>query len=329
MKDNLILERKIYISARRAAEITGYTSDYVGQLCRGGKLDSKMVGRSWFVLEESIISHRALNAKVPPEKIPSVISTSLGEDVLALAVSASRNEKPKELESSVLAYEKENAPLIPELKKKVESTFGSVVFPMIEVSKRSMNTPVFSTHVGQVSFNQSVLQNKKISHSPISFHRLNSSTFWPIVFIAFFVVSSVFFMQTFLSSSNFFKEPSLLTSSSFESVRALFQNLQEIKNSAFAFISGKDIKNSSVPPVDDSSTAPSSSGGLNGMAVIPSSNLASQDEIAKKGIKNSFSDEVKVSPDESGTAGVITPVFREATSSDFIYVLVPVSEKKK
>lgn len=49
---------KIYISAKRAAEITGYARDYVGQLCREGHVDAKMVGRSWYVYEPSIRAHR-------------------------------------------------------------------------------------------------------------------------------------------------------------------------------------------------------------------------------------------------------------------------------
>lgn len=49
---------KIYISSKRAAEVTGYAKDYVGQLCREGHVDAKMVGRSWYVYEPSIRAHR-------------------------------------------------------------------------------------------------------------------------------------------------------------------------------------------------------------------------------------------------------------------------------
>ena len=49
---------KTYISSKRAAEITGYAKDYVGQLCREGHVDAKMVGRSWYVYEPSIRAHR-------------------------------------------------------------------------------------------------------------------------------------------------------------------------------------------------------------------------------------------------------------------------------
>lgn len=58
MKDALILQDKKFISAKRAAVIFGYSSDYVGQLCREGKIECTMVGRSWFVSEESVLNHK-------------------------------------------------------------------------------------------------------------------------------------------------------------------------------------------------------------------------------------------------------------------------------
>src|SRR3989344_7520593 len=58
MDKALLLNGKKYISARRAALKTGYTSDYVGQLCRSKKVDAKLVGRGWYVLEKDIFSHK-------------------------------------------------------------------------------------------------------------------------------------------------------------------------------------------------------------------------------------------------------------------------------
>ncbi|MES2314364.1 MAG: helix-turn-helix domain-containing protein [Patescibacteria group bacterium] len=57
-KDQIIIDGKTYISARRGAEIAGYSADYVGQLCRAGKIDCAMIGRSWYVGEESILKHQ-------------------------------------------------------------------------------------------------------------------------------------------------------------------------------------------------------------------------------------------------------------------------------
>lgn len=56
--NELTIDGKLYISSKKAAEITGYAKDYVGQLCREGHVDARMVGRSWYVLESSIRAHR-------------------------------------------------------------------------------------------------------------------------------------------------------------------------------------------------------------------------------------------------------------------------------
>lgn len=78
MKDNLILQDKNYISAKRASIIFGYTSDYVGQLCRLGKLECKMIGRSWFVSEESVIKHREAVAS----DLNSKVNSNIGADTI-------------------------------------------------------------------------------------------------------------------------------------------------------------------------------------------------------------------------------------------------------
>lgn len=56
--DELDFDGKKYISSKRAATLTGYAKDYVGQLCREGRVDARLVGRSWYVYEESILKHR-------------------------------------------------------------------------------------------------------------------------------------------------------------------------------------------------------------------------------------------------------------------------------
>lgn len=62
--DELIIGDKTYISSKRAAKITGYAKDYVGQLCREGRVEARLVGRNWYVLEASIMEHR-FGAEVP------------------------------------------------------------------------------------------------------------------------------------------------------------------------------------------------------------------------------------------------------------------------
>ncbi|MDB5266024.1 MAG: hypothetical protein JWM39_737 [Parcubacteria group bacterium] len=56
--NELTIDGKMYISSKKAADLTGYAKDYVGQLCREGHVEARMVGRSWYVLESSIRAHR-------------------------------------------------------------------------------------------------------------------------------------------------------------------------------------------------------------------------------------------------------------------------------
>lgn len=56
--DEILIEEKRYVSSKRAAQITGYAKDYIGQLCREGRVPARLVGRSWYVLESAIQDHR-------------------------------------------------------------------------------------------------------------------------------------------------------------------------------------------------------------------------------------------------------------------------------
>ncbi len=49
---------KDHISAARAAKITGYHQDYVGQLARSGAIISRQVGNRWYVDRDGILAHK-------------------------------------------------------------------------------------------------------------------------------------------------------------------------------------------------------------------------------------------------------------------------------
>jgi hypothetical protein len=54
----ILLDGKDYISASRAAKITGYNQDYVGQLARLVTVPSRQVGNRWYVQREALIEHK-------------------------------------------------------------------------------------------------------------------------------------------------------------------------------------------------------------------------------------------------------------------------------
>lgn len=78
--DEILIEEKKYVSSKQAAKITGYAKDYIGQLCREGRVPARLVGRGWYVLESAIQDHRFGNpedSKVveTEEKVPEIAKT--------------------------------------------------------------------------------------------------------------------------------------------------------------------------------------------------------------------------------------------------------------
>lgn len=73
--DELTIDDKKYVSSKRAAKLTGYAKDYIGQLCREGRVSARLVGRSWYVLESAIHDHR-FGESVKNEPAVSPIATT-------------------------------------------------------------------------------------------------------------------------------------------------------------------------------------------------------------------------------------------------------------
>lgn len=74
--DEITIGDKIYVSSKRAAKITGYAKDYIGQLCREGRVEAKLVGRNWYVLEAAIKDHRFGKEEVLPVKAVEELQTA-------------------------------------------------------------------------------------------------------------------------------------------------------------------------------------------------------------------------------------------------------------
>lgn len=62
-----------YLSSKEAAEVTGYTQDYVGQLARGGQIEAKRVSGMWYVNEESLKAYKAKADEFVPTPPQSVL----------------------------------------------------------------------------------------------------------------------------------------------------------------------------------------------------------------------------------------------------------------
>lgn len=59
------MAKEKYISLKEAAELSGYSPDYVGQLIRGGKLPGKQIftNVSWVTTEDAVLDYIERNSK--------------------------------------------------------------------------------------------------------------------------------------------------------------------------------------------------------------------------------------------------------------------------
>jgi len=55
--DSLMFDGRKYLSSKRSAELFGYSTDYVGELCRQGKVVCFRKGRQWYVEEKSLFAY--------------------------------------------------------------------------------------------------------------------------------------------------------------------------------------------------------------------------------------------------------------------------------
>ena len=74
--DEILIEEKRYVSSKRAAKVTGYAKDYIGQLCREGRVPARLVGRSWYVLESAIHDHRFGNPEPKTEASEDILGAT-------------------------------------------------------------------------------------------------------------------------------------------------------------------------------------------------------------------------------------------------------------
>lgn len=70
MNNPIFCNGKEYISASRAALESGYAADYVGQLCRSGKIPAKLIGRSWYVDIDALLIHKGVMNSVSETVVP-------------------------------------------------------------------------------------------------------------------------------------------------------------------------------------------------------------------------------------------------------------------
>lgn len=380
MKESFIIEGKKYISSKRASAISDYAPDYIGQLCRANKLDCKMIGRSWFVTEESIYLHKAnisreeasrnrienlkgssvIDSKIESNNQISVENShSADAGVVSSKVIVTNNsekvgnDKQKLLQQKTISgivspytYSSDDRPLLPILKKNIATV--DLETKKIVVNQKSNNSPIITNPVIinnkqkeiPVSKKESVKigeikKNPKSSFKKYSYPEIARSIILKRVIAPTLVILMFFGLGTTTyivadrvnqSVTPKLAKPIMAASVSIsDSFDLFFSMIKDGYSGVVAFFTSPAKLAINIPKefgdVSVSEITP------NGIVLSSSTGSDSNDEILKSKIAKSFSDEVEVNPDKSGTAGVITPVFKDTKGKDFVYVMVPVKER--
>jgi len=352
MKGDLFLDGKMFISSERAAKFGGYTKDYIGQLCRGGKLEARMVGRSWYVSIDSLVEHKKLN---PEGKFWRRQNRSTGKNKNN---TFHQNNPEKALPNSFAV-----SPVS-------VFDFPKFVNKKIVVSDEPLKTPESFEEVeivNQISYpNFSQLEEfddkstTKEEKSKKTKEKRQSFIFNPLfakgmamslaLFISVFV--GIFFIKANPQSEFVYGDKLEVAITIFENAdqtinlaqknivqtAAVFAVKDSLENTALSFyrtmsdfirgsrlrilvwIYGDSYSSKSLTYGNQSYTK-----NLDGLVVVPKNEKEDPTKTVER-IKKSFSDEVSVSPDQTGTSGVITPVFKKVSDDEYLYVLVPVSD---
>ncbi len=127
--DSVVFDGVEYVKASEVAKRFKYTSDYVGQLCRGKKVDARLVGRTWFVNPDSLTEHKGgKRSKATADKTSrsndSAIKTKTElvkvnsplKNKTAKRISASEGASDTEEHFVKISYEQDQESLIPSFK---------------------------------------------------------------------------------------------------------------------------------------------------------------------------------------------------------------------
>lgn len=123
------LDGKRYISAKRAAEISEYSNDYIGQLCRSGKIEATRIGRNWYVEEASILGHK--NSSQSDVKSDE---STLGDTSESFVYKEPSGNIARSIKQSLAVYSADESPLLPVLKD-VNTERGNFVPIRVEEPK--------------------------------------------------------------------------------------------------------------------------------------------------------------------------------------------------
>ncbi|MDP1625231.1 MAG: tail fiber domain-containing protein [bacterium] len=122
--EHLIVDGKKYISSRKASKVYGYAQDYIGQLIRAKKIEARIVGRAWFVCEDSLKGYLAAREQATLDA--DLTTTPAAVPVVDSTASVIRESAQPQSISDVL-YHSDDRDFLPTLKKSKASISRPII----------------------------------------------------------------------------------------------------------------------------------------------------------------------------------------------------------
>lgn len=193
--EELIIEDKKYFSSKKAAQVTGYAKDYIGQLCREGRVESRQVGRNWYVLETAIMEHRfgKNEEEKPPivEEQPTTVQPKIESETEwnSPRYSVEDVKSIPELRSadlSVLLEEELHVPEIYPLKEEPETVPVEQKMDIIEDIEEEIDTQPVQIHTDpEVTLTKHLNEadiyeedDRVQTEIPITMHQIDQQSVW-------------------------------------------------------------------------------------------------------------------------------------------------------
>ena len=286
-KDELFFEKKKYLSSKYAGKITGYTNDYIARLCRQGKMKGQVVGKTWYVEKDSLADFSIKNSK----------RKTKNREILSRERKTEYVNGPEK--SSMFKIVESKIKTFPELSKNIlfKKSVAMMVAVLIVTGAYALQNIQNPTSVHSV---KNIIEDIVVINEVSDITKSSDNSF-----IANIIESTdMMFENTWKRMVSTFRS---FVVGTYKTVTQRFSN----ERSAVDGVSKKKIQISNKREA---------------LVVVPSTGSVVEDNRLKQKIKDSFSDEVKVIPDESGRSGIVRPVFREKEGQNYLYMLVPVSE---
>ncbi len=299
MNSDLFFDGKQYISSSRAAKISGYANDYIGQLCRDAKINSRMVGRTWYVEIDSLICHKNNN------------------------INGTRSRGIKKL--SKHHFESRGSSHLPN----TGASSINISYPAFATPERSgvivPSSTILVSPKPISSITLSPKKNGKLARLAVGVCGL----FIAVMGFQFGLISSPKSQEIYGKVWNNINQE--MEASVLSATKVIAEDAYRFVRNSFKdwFFESKEtilvLTGNSKVAIDKTANTDSSSGSVypsRGMVVVPTNENTDRDGVVNK-IKQSFSDEVVVTEvDEE--SGVITPVFKDSRGDDYLFVLVPI-----